>query len=291
MLGAESGGGIPYMCLGCTAGTTASTYKTAGNAGVLIKGMLTGGMNFYAIPTASADNQAGTLLGSVSATGYTSFVGYTATAGVGQTNAPFQVRNAPNSYEFGHSNTSGYGSTLGYFSSSGDPYLCFHCESGTNASTLLTRGFKGMLLQSVHSATVPRLTISIADTASADNQTPTDRIWFNDVERLIVVPPTTQTIAATNTITANACGGLKAVTAAGAVTTNTTDTFTAPAAANAGCVMDVCNTGATNAITLDKNTNFFTLAGADVVLLANTCVRVGNDGTRWRQLTPLHTAS
>lgn len=106
-----------------------------------------------------------------------------------------------------------------------------------------------------------------------------------------VTPPTTQTIAAGNTVAADSCGGLKAITAAGAVSTDTTNTFTAPAAANTGCLMYVCNTGATNAITLDKNANFLTLAGADVVLLANSCIAVVSNGTLWKQLTALLTSS
>lgn len=110
-------------------------------------------------------------------------------------------------------------------------------------------------------------------------------------KQLAVTPATTETIAAAATITADTCGGIKRVTAAGAVTTNTTDTFTAPATAPNGCVMDLCNVGVTNAITLDKNAHFFSLAGGDVILLANTCTRIGNDGTQWRQLTALFTAS
>lgn len=107
----------------------------------------------------------------------------------------------------------------------------------------------------------------------------------------IVAPPSTETIASAATITANACGGLKAISASGAVTTNTTDTFTAPASTPIGCIMDVCNVGTTNTITLDHNAHFFTLAAGDLVLAANTCVRIGNDGTQWRQLTGLLTAS
>jgi hypothetical protein len=96
--------------------------------------------------------------------------------------------------------------------------------------------------------------------------------------------PTGQTIAAGNTVTADGCGGVKRVSSAGAVTTDTTNTFTAPAAANAGCVMRVCNTAA-NAITLDANANFKTSGGVDVVLTdADDCVPVGSDGVVWRQM-------
>jgi len=102
--------------------------------------------------------------------------------------------------------------------------------------------------------------------------------------------PATQTIAAGNTVTADACGGVKNVTAAGAVTTDTTNTFTAPAAANKGCVMQVCNVGS-NAITLDDNALFAGsgIAGAtpgDTVLGADDCVAVGSSGSIWRQLAP-----
>ena len=103
------------------------------------------------------------------------------------------------------------------------------------------------------------------------------------------IAPTAQTITNTNTVLANACGGVKRLTSSGAVTTSTTDTFAAPAAANAGCHMDVCNTG-TFAITLDANTNFKTsgtscaLPGGDVVLDAEDCVSVVSDGVAWRQV-------
>lgn len=99
--------------------------------------------------------------------------------------------------------------------------------------------------------------------------------------------PASQTIAATNTITADACGGIKRITAAGAVTTNTTNTFTAPAAANANCVMHVCNVGS-DAITLDANANFQTINDADISLGDAECVSVGSTGASgvWYQLAP-----
>ena len=93
-------------------------------------------------------------------------------------------------------------------------------------------------------------------------------------------PPSAQTIAATNTIAADACGGMKQITASGAVTTNTTDTFTTPAAANTGCCMDVVNVGAQN-ITLDNNTNFKSIGGADIVMTADDSTRVCSNGTTW----------
>ena len=103
-----------------------------------------------------------------------------------------------------------------------------------------------------------------------------------------VNPPAAQTISSGNTITANACGTLKLITAAGAVTTDTTNTFTAPAIANEGCIMWVINTGA-NTITLDANANFKTTGGLDVVLTADDVLPVASTGSGgvWYQLSAL----
>jgi len=102
------------------------------------------------------------------------------------------------------------------------------------------------------------------------------------------IPIPSQTINSGTTITADACGSVKSLTATGAVTTNTTNTFDAPAVFNTGCAMRVCNVGA-NAITLDANTNFLTSDGNDVVLAALTasavsCVTVVQSGTKWYQV-------
>lgn len=100
--------------------------------------------------------------------------------------------------------------------------------------------------------------------------------------------PTAQTIAAGNTVAGNACGGIKRITSAGAVSTDTTNTFTAPAAGNANCLMAVCNVGANN-ITLDANVNFKSNAGVDVLLTADDCVQVGSTGASgaWYQISPV----
>jgi hypothetical protein len=98
----------------------------------------------------------------------------------------------------------------------------------------------------------------------------------------------TQSITAGGTITADACGGVKQVTASGIVTTSTTNTFDAPTVTNTGCRMDVCNTSGF-AITLDANANFRTNDGNDVALAAASaalikCVSVFQSGTTWIQL-------
>lgn len=93
--------------------------------------------------------------------------------------------------------------------------------------------------------------------------------------------PAAQTIAAGGTIADDGCGTIKAIQSAGAVTTSTTDTFTAPSASNIGCCMDVFNVGANN-ITLDDNAHFF--AGGNIVLTQFDVVRVCSYGqTAWVQ--------
>lgn len=102
----------------------------------------------------------------------------------------------------------------------------------------------------------------------------------------LITPPTAQTIAAGNTITADACGTVKRVTAAGAVTTSTSDTFTTPSSSYAGCYMILVNTGANN-ITLDNNGNFVSAGAADVVLGANDAHAVICDGSKWYSVSAL----
>lgn len=100
---------------------------------------------------------------------------------------------------------------------------------------------------------------------------------------LAMVSPTTETIAAAATITADACGTLKPIDAASSVTTNTTNTFTNPTTVP-GCTMDVCNVDAVDTITLDANANFQTISDADVALAPDQCVRVSNNGSVWYQV-------
>lgn len=99
-----------------------------------------------------------------------------------------------------------------------------------------------------------------------------------------------QTIADTNTIAAEVCGGVKRVTSAGAVTTNTTNTFTNPGSTLVGCKMSVRNVGANN-ITLDSNALFKTLGATDVVLTPGAAIDVFSDGAAWYQLTAILVAN
>lgn len=99
--------------------------------------------------------------------------------------------------------------------------------------------------------------------------------------------PAGQVIAAGNTVAADACGSVKLISSASGVTTDTTNTFTAPAAGNEGCYMFVCNTNASDAVTLDNNALFESAGGADVVLAGKECVGVVSTGASgvWIQIT------
>lgn len=138
------------------------------------------------------------------------------------------------------------------------------------------------------------LTINLddtADTVSLSSSTGVVTISTGTLDvkvaEILTTPPSAQTIAEGETIAADACGGLKQITAASGVTTGTTHTFTAPAAGNAGCCMFVVNVGVTNSITLDANGNFFSKSAGNVVMTANDAITVCSNGTAWYQITDL----
>lgn len=111
---------------------------------------------------------------------------------------------------------------------------------------------------------------------------------FPEASCRVTEPPLAQTIVAGDIVSSrDACGTLKRITSAGAVTTSTTNTFTAgPQLVYAGCWMMVKNVGAAN-ITLDANANFVSAGGADVVMTPNDMVIVVYDGLVWTQVTAL----
>lgn len=73
-----------------------------------------------------------------------------------------------NSFEFGHTNASGYRSVLGAESSSGKSFLAFNAEAGTTANTYRTRGIQGSVIRG---NTAGGIDFGKIPTASADNQT------------------------------------------------------------------------------------------------------------------------
>lgn len=123
---------------------------------------------------------------------------------------------------------------------------------------------------------------------------PTSFTLFSEAGEVFHTVDGAEAITGGAVITADACGSIKLVTAASPVTTNTINTFTAPADktvgddGNEGCIMYVCNSGS-NTITLDENANFTGAGAVDVPLPADDCVQVGSTGAGgvWYQLAPV----
>lgn len=84
-----------------------------------------------------------------------------------QSDARIGLRGRVNGLEFGHSNSAGYGSTIGYERASGRPFVAFNAEHGTNDNTFQTRGIVGKVIESNAAGA---LIIGTVPTASADNQ-------------------------------------------------------------------------------------------------------------------------
>lgn len=108
----------------------------------------------------------------------------------------------------------------------------------------------------------------------------------NPASAFVVKSDVTEDIPAGGTIPADECGSIKKIKASTAVTTNTTNTFTAPTSGYDGCCMEVFNTGANN-ITLDQNAKFKTVGAANIVLTSGDFVRVCSNGTNWYQVAPM----
>ena len=87
------------------------------------------------------------------------------------------ARNAGGSFEWGHSNSSGYPSTMGAESGSGSPYVAFNAGPGTSSNTYKTLGILGTVIKTDTSG---NLRIGRLTTASADNQTPVESAVFTN---------------------------------------------------------------------------------------------------------------
>lgn len=75
VLGAGANGGNPFLAFNAEAGTNPDTYKTRGVKGTVVRGDLAGGLGFYSVATASADNQSLTSLASLDSSGNFSSIG------------------------------------------------------------------------------------------------------------------------------------------------------------------------------------------------------------------------
>jgi hypothetical protein len=159
---------------------------------------------------------------------------------------------------------------------------------GSSAGNTTTTGNSNILIGSAIMAPTATTSnhLNIGGTIFGDVSTDNVRIGGSGVVSvgpLVATPPAAQTIAAGNTIAANACGTIKQINAGSAVTTDTTNTFTAPAGYG-GCCMDIVNVDTTDTITLDANANFKTIGGVDQALGPYDTVRVCSDGANWFQM-------
>ena len=126
-------------------------------------------------------------------------------------------------------------------------------------------------------ATVHALDATIGDDITvADDATVTGDLFK------VMVATVTMTAAATIDIS-GACGGILRLTSNTEFTSSTTNTFTAPSTANAGCQVDIINVG--NApILLDTNANFpmigFPSVG-NITLDTNDVITILQVGSKW----------
>lgn len=112
------------------------------------------------------------LIGTPTDAGYKLDVNGTVRAGstTSQSGALISARNTGNSFEFGHPNQVGYGSTLGANSGNGFSFLAFNAEAGTTNNTFRTRGLNGRII--INDINNNRLQFQRTTSSSADNQTP-----------------------------------------------------------------------------------------------------------------------
>jgi Chaperone of endosialidase len=102
----------------------------------------------------------------------------------GQSNANISARAGnPNSFEWGHSNTAGYGSTIGFDNGNGNPWICFSCEASATNNDYRTRGNVGTIIKG---DTVGGLIIGKIATANADLQSATALVTIANTGNMTV---------------------------------------------------------------------------------------------------------
>lgn len=96
---------------------------------------------------------------------------------------------AANALEWGHSNQGGYGSTMGFHTGSGNPFLAFFGEAGsTTSNTFRSRGLRPVILQAIASTGHGTLQLVTTDSVNADDQ-PGKAIMSFGTAGVIVVDP------------------------------------------------------------------------------------------------------
>ncbi len=119
-----------------------------------------------------------------------------------------------NGLEWGHANASGYRSTLGAFSGGGAPFIALSAEAGTNANTFRTRGIAGSVITTDNAGA---LVVQQVTTASADNQSGTERMRLDSSGNLLVGTTTNDIYDSTSEVGSQISDGYLAVARASTV--------------------------------------------------------------------------
>ena len=123
----------------------------------------------------------------------------------GQYDAGFTVREGVQSdahFEWGHSNTSGYGCTIGATNGGGTPFIGFFNGPGTNSNTFRTHGIRGNGFYAASGA----IYVYDITTADADNQSVTNRITLDTTAGNITTSGTVTATAGATLLIKNSSG-------------------------------------------------------------------------------------
>ena len=141
-------------------------------------------------------------------------------AGTIQYSPKIAVRFAGNNYEWGHTNTAGYGSTLGAESGSGAPFIGFNTGAGTTGNTYKTLGLAGTVIKGDNAGGLGFYTVS---NVNADNQSLTTLATLNSSGTLVATGFSGSGSSLTGIVTSIIAGtGISVSGATGAVTVTNT---------------------------------------------------------------------
>lgn len=124
------------------------------------------------------------------------------------------------------------------------------------------------------------LTATTGTITTLTSTTATIATLTNSTAQYTVVPAT-QTVTAGFTITADACGGIKRINGVGDLTSDTSNTITAPSSSNAGCRMLIVNVDTVDTFYLDSNALFGVTSAASLPIGPKGSVSVWSDGSVW----------
>ena len=126
-------------------------------------------------------------------------------SGAGQYDAAFTVREGQQSdahFEWGHSNTSGYGCTIGATNGGGTPFIGFFNGPGTNSNTFRTYDIRGNGFYAASGA----IYVYDVTTATGDNQSLTNRITLDTTNGNITTAGTVTAAAGSTLLIVNSSG-------------------------------------------------------------------------------------